>query len=303
MRNQTSKITFPRELHEMLLTAKLNNQEDIVSWMPHGRAFRVHKPQEFVEQIMKKHFRQTKWASFLRQLHLYRFARLSRGPDKGAYYHPKFLFQHLDLASTMKFSRVTGTKVRLPANRELEPDFYNMPFLIKNEHKENCTTSIFDSNSNIFNEQEVSQLFKVEQQSWVDKNLQNSDSSSLLSFVSDDDSHLETDSEIQISSCFQSNDHAFTNQTPMVTKKSWSIPQRNNCHQFRQRYSEKLVSLMQGDFLAVANDQVQLQRILSDNSYEVVDVSEENGEWTSLMDSILDCDSFTKKQPISTTAA
>ena len=58
---------------------------------PHGRSFLVHKTKEFTDRIMPKYFNQGKFASFQRQLNLYGFKRLTRGPDAGSYYNELFL--------------------------------------------------------------------------------------------------------------------------------------------------------------------------------------------------------------------
>lgn len=49
--------TYIKKLHEMLEDAEKDGNQRIVSWMPHGRAFRVHQEDEFVEQIMPKYFK------------------------------------------------------------------------------------------------------------------------------------------------------------------------------------------------------------------------------------------------------
>ena len=89
-----NRTNFPRRLHGMLEEADHNGTSYVVSWQPHGRSFRVHYPKDFIEHIMPKVFRQSKWSSFQRQLNLYGFMRITDGPDKGAYYHPKFLFYY-----------------------------------------------------------------------------------------------------------------------------------------------------------------------------------------------------------------
>jgi hypothetical protein len=61
------------------------------SWQPHGKAFRVHKTKEFTETIMPTYFRQTRYKSFQRQLHIYGFHRIITGTDKGSYWHPMFI--------------------------------------------------------------------------------------------------------------------------------------------------------------------------------------------------------------------
>jgi len=82
---------FPNMLHAILIASESEGTMDIVSWRPHGRAFRIHKRDAFCEQILPQYFKQSKITSFQRQLNLYGFLRISRGPDAGAYYHEYFL--------------------------------------------------------------------------------------------------------------------------------------------------------------------------------------------------------------------
>jgi hypothetical protein len=48
----------------------LSNPEycDFISWLPHGRSWRVLKPKAFEEKIVPRYFRHTKYASFMRQV-------------------------------------------------------------------------------------------------------------------------------------------------------------------------------------------------------------------------------------------
>ena len=48
---------FPWRLHDMLAAVEQENLEHIVSWQPHGRAFRVDKPSEFVEKVLPRYVR------------------------------------------------------------------------------------------------------------------------------------------------------------------------------------------------------------------------------------------------------
>ena len=59
--------TFPWKLHKMLELADQEGFDNIVSWLPDGRSFKVHDPSEFVEQIMPNFFLQSKYKSFQRQ--------------------------------------------------------------------------------------------------------------------------------------------------------------------------------------------------------------------------------------------
>ena len=52
----TTDATYVLRIHEMLEDAEKEGHTDIVSWQPHGRAFKVHKEAEFVEKIMPRYF-------------------------------------------------------------------------------------------------------------------------------------------------------------------------------------------------------------------------------------------------------
>ena len=43
---------FPVKLHEMLSRGQYDGTDHIVSWQVHGRAFTVHQPTVFVEELM-----------------------------------------------------------------------------------------------------------------------------------------------------------------------------------------------------------------------------------------------------------
>lgn len=83
--------TFPYKLYRMLEDAEKQNQEDIVSFTKEGRAFLIHKADDFMAKIMPHFFTTTRMTSFQRQLNLYGFRRVTEGPDKGAYHHPHFV--------------------------------------------------------------------------------------------------------------------------------------------------------------------------------------------------------------------
>ena len=59
---------FPWKLHDMLDAMALEGSHSVVTWQPHGRAFMVHKPKDFVEKIMPKYFNQTKVSDCNRML-------------------------------------------------------------------------------------------------------------------------------------------------------------------------------------------------------------------------------------------
>jgi hypothetical protein len=119
---------FPMKLHEMLRQLEIDGHDHIVSWQPHGRCFVVHKAAEFV-RLLPRYFKLSKLASFQRQLNLYGFQRLTRGKDRGGYYHELFLRSMPFLAQGIQRIKVKGTGVRARSNPDQEPNFYKMPFV------------------------------------------------------------------------------------------------------------------------------------------------------------------------------
>jgi hypothetical protein len=122
---------FPVKLHIMLQQIEEDGLAHVVSWQPHGRCFVVHEPKQFVKHVMPHYFKQTKIASFQRQLNLYGFSRLTGGLDKGGYYHELFLRSNRSLAYDIHRIRIKGTGVRLPTDPDSEPNFYALPPAVK----------------------------------------------------------------------------------------------------------------------------------------------------------------------------
>mmetsp|Transcript_1035 Transcript_1035/g.2023 ORF Transcript_1035/g.2023 Transcript_1035/m.2023 type:complete len:319 (+) Transcript_1035:61-1017(+) len=123
---------FPLKLHAMLEAVQKEGLEHIVSWQPHGRCFVVRDNKAFVP-ILDKYFKVTKIASFQRQLNLYGFQRITKGRDRGGYYHELFLRSKVFLVQNIHRVKVKGTKIRARSNPEQEPNFYAMPFVGSNQ--------------------------------------------------------------------------------------------------------------------------------------------------------------------------
>ena len=68
-----------------------------------GTAFQVYNPVEFAKIVMEfKFFKMSSYASFQRQVNLYDFTRISKGPPRGAFQHPLFVKGRPLLACRMK---------------------------------------------------------------------------------------------------------------------------------------------------------------------------------------------------------
>jgi hypothetical protein len=120
---------FPLKLHSMLEAVEKEGLEDVVSWQPHGRCFVVHDSKEMAN-ILIKYFKVSKVSSFQRQLNLYGFQRLTKGQDKGGYYHEFFLRGKVFLSQNIQRVKVKGTKIRARSNPEQEPNFYALPWVL-----------------------------------------------------------------------------------------------------------------------------------------------------------------------------
>jgi len=153
-------IAFPLKLHAVLLQVEVDGLSHIVSWQPHGRCFVIHKPKEFVDLVMPQYFRQTKLTSFQRQLNLYGFQRLTRGPDAGGYYHECFLRGKEFLCKKMTRTKVKGTKFKAASSPEQEPDFYQMPPVATvTPHHSSDEEMSFDSNRGLEQQSQPTSAF------------------------------------------------------------------------------------------------------------------------------------------------
>lgn len=124
-------VPFPMKLHNMLehIAQNETHLSSIVTWQPHGRSFIVQDINKFAEEVLPRFFQQKKYASFQRQLNLYGFTRLTKGPDRGSYYHELFLRSKKILCRGIVRMKIKGTGSRMASNPEQEPNFYQMAFM------------------------------------------------------------------------------------------------------------------------------------------------------------------------------
>lgn len=77
-------MSFPQKVYHILAD---ESNVQCISWMPHGRAFKVHVPALFEKNVSEKYFNHKRYSSFLRQLSNHGFKHISHGKDRNCYYH------------------------------------------------------------------------------------------------------------------------------------------------------------------------------------------------------------------------
>jgi hypothetical protein len=82
---------FPVKLYAILAQKEFH---DIITWMPHGRSWKVLKPNLFESLVMPLFFEYSNYHSFNRLVNAWSFRRISSGPDRGSYYHEVSTYLH-----------------------------------------------------------------------------------------------------------------------------------------------------------------------------------------------------------------
>jgi hypothetical protein len=52
--HQPADHNFPVKLHYVLSELEKDGLQDVASWAPHGRCFKVHQTEEFVESVLRR---------------------------------------------------------------------------------------------------------------------------------------------------------------------------------------------------------------------------------------------------------
>ena len=103
---------FPIKLYKLLEKSDICGYSSIISWLPHGCAFKIHDEKLFKQYFMKKYLLQTKYESFKRQLYVYGFKKVGvRFTDAGAYYHDKFVSGQFDMCSEMTRTKKSSNPI------------------------------------------------------------------------------------------------------------------------------------------------------------------------------------------------
>ena len=100
-------LPFPVRLFTMLNDADEQGFSHIISWNNEGNGFLVKDKDAFMATILPRYAKNcTKYKSYQRQLNLYGFLRIEKGPNKGTVYHE--LFQRGDKRKVNLIERDTS---------------------------------------------------------------------------------------------------------------------------------------------------------------------------------------------------
>jgi len=113
---------LPSKMAVMLVDPDLMH---IISWLPHGRSWKIYNRDMFTEIALPRYFGHKNYASFVRIVNAWGFRRVTNGLDRDSYYHELFLRGKPELHQRMK--RLPTTHRKTPISKEDKaPDFYEM---------------------------------------------------------------------------------------------------------------------------------------------------------------------------------
>lgn len=109
-----SKERFPIKLYRMIYEMEKEGRTDVISFLPHGKAFAVHNEATFVKEVLPRYFANCQLPSFQKQLNLYGFHKITVGKDKGKlrYFHSSFLKGRPSLTNKIQRRRTSAASKR-----------------------------------------------------------------------------------------------------------------------------------------------------------------------------------------------
>lgn len=113
-------MSFAQKIHHILSNV---DYAKWISWMPHGRTFRIHVPVMLESQVCPVYFHHRRYSTFLRELNNYGFKHITQGPDRNCYYHEFMLKDRPHLCQYMPLCKDAR---RLHPDPTHEPDFYRI---------------------------------------------------------------------------------------------------------------------------------------------------------------------------------
>lgn len=109
---ERSDTRFPYKLYQMLEFVEHEGLSEVVSWLPHHRAFKIHHRERFMSHVAHRFFKATKLRSIHYQLSVWGFTRVPRGDEADSWYHA-----HFRRGQPGELSKIFRTKL----NRQCRP--------------------------------------------------------------------------------------------------------------------------------------------------------------------------------------
>jgi hypothetical protein len=114
---------FPLRLHQLLDSTEKADKGHIVSWLPGGKSFKVHDKAAFAKKVLPLFFGTSKYRSFQKNINLWGFHTVPKGPEKGRCSHPRFQKGLPVLCHSMERVTVKGTPAAMRAsNTSVTPE-------------------------------------------------------------------------------------------------------------------------------------------------------------------------------------
>jgi len=107
--------SFPQRLLALLRSEEdeTNLHKKCVSWTETGDAFKIINEELFVDNVLPKYFKRTKFASFKGKLYRWGFRRVNKGLNAGAYFHKLFVKDDPSLCLHMRRQLNKSQKAQL----------------------------------------------------------------------------------------------------------------------------------------------------------------------------------------------
>jgi hypothetical protein len=77
-------MVFAQKVHHMVSSEA---DASYITWMPHGRAFKILFPSLLEKEALQKYFGHSRYSKFLTELKRSGFKPIASGTDRGCYYH------------------------------------------------------------------------------------------------------------------------------------------------------------------------------------------------------------------------
>ena len=112
------------DIREMLELARKERRDDVVGWLLHGKAFKIHKRDLFIKDFLPRFSKVSKFSNFADALRNWGFVKLKKNRDKGAFYHKLFQRDRPELSLHVSRQQMKMAMTEWKSPDGTEPDLY-----------------------------------------------------------------------------------------------------------------------------------------------------------------------------------